>query len=248
MYNKFAEIYDKFIGVDYPKWISYIEAIWEKYELKPELVLDLACGTGNFTVPLADKGYDMIGVDMSAEMLMCAREKAAGKDILLLLQDMREFELYGTVDACICMVDSINYILCEDELSAFFSLVHNYLNPEGLFIFDINTVHKFKNVLGANTFSDIGDDDAIIWENYYDEDNKINEYLVNTFTERDDGLYERHEEIHKQRAYEVSFIKEALLGAKFVVLGVYGELGFDAPTERSEKVFFVAQKAADNIV
>jgi len=242
MYNKFSDTYDKFIGVDYPEWISYIESIWVKFELSPHLVLDLGCGTGNFTIPLADKGYDMIGVDNSAEMLSQAQSKALGKDILFLLQDMREFELYGTVDACICMVDAINYILDENELSEVFRLVYNYLNTEGLFVFDINTEFKFKHVLGENSFCDISDDDAIIWENYYDEDSQINEYQVNIFTSADGGLYERHEEVHTQRAYEVDLVSKKLREAKFELLGIYNALTFDAPTEDSEKVFFVARK------
>ena len=242
MYNKFSDIYDKFIGVDYPEWISYVESIWAKFDVSPHLVLDLGCGTGNFTVPLADMGYDMIGVDSSAEMLSQAQGKAAERGILFLLQDMREFELYGTVDACICMVDAINYILEADELSEVFRLVHNYLNPAGLFIFDINTEYKFKHVLGGNSFCDINDDDAIIWENYYDEGSQINEYMVNIFTSAEGGLYERHEEVHTQRAYDVNVISKRLVGAGFELLGVYDALTFETPKDDSEKVFFVARK------
>jgi len=242
MYNKFSDTYDKFIDVEYHEWIAYIEAIWEKFELKPHLVLDLACGTGNFTIELADKGYDMIGIDNSAEMLSRARDKACDKPILFSLQDMRGFELYGTVDACICMVDSINYLLEENELSAAFELVHNYLNPGGLFIFDINTLHKFRNVLGENSFSDVSDDDTIVWENYFDDETRINEYMVNIFVARNDGLYERHEEVHQQRAYEKDDIVQLLTQVRFEVLGVYDTLKFEPPTEESEKIFFVAQK------
>lgn len=242
MYNKFSDTYDKFIGIDYDEWIVYIESIWAKFGLAPHLVLDLACGTGNFTIALADKGYDMIGIDNSAEMLSRARDKAGERSILFLLQDMREFELYGTVDACICMVDSINYILEEDELSTVFGLVHNYLNHGGLFIFDINTLHKFRNVLGDNSFSDISDDDIIVWENCFDEETLINEYMVNIFAARDDGLYERHEEVHQQRAYESDAICQRLNGAGFEVLGTFDTHSFDAPDQESEKIFFVARK------
>lgn len=244
MYNKFSDIYDKFIGIDYPEWISYIESIWANFGTRPHLVLDLACGTGNFTIPLSAKGYDMIGLDNSPEMLSQAQAKAnaCGNDILFTLQDMTEFELYGTVDACICMVDAINYILCEDELSMTFGLVHNYLNPGGLFVFDINTVHKFMHVLGDNSFCDIDDNAAIVWENYYDEDTQINEYFVNIFTLRSDGLYERHEETHRQRAYEAETVSKKLVDAGFELLGVYDALSFNAPNELSEKIFFAARK------
>ena len=243
MYNRLSDTYDKFIGIDYDEWIAYIEEIWVKFGSRPHLVLDLACGTGNFTIGLAGKGYDMIGIDNSAEMLSRARDKAGDKPILFSLQDMRHFELYGTVDACICMVDSINYLLEEDELSAAFGLVYNYLNPGGLFVFDINTLHKFRHVLGENSFSDVSDDDTIVWENYFDEETRINEYMVNIFAARSDGLYERHEEVHQQRAYEKDDIVQRLTQAGFDVLGVYDTLRFEPPTEESEKIFFVAQKS-----
>jgi len=242
MYNKFSDIYDKFIGVDYPDWIVYIESIWDKFGLTPNLVLDLACGTGNFTVPLSDKGYDMIGIDISSDMLSQAQEKALGKNILFSLQDMRDFELYGTVDACICMVDAINYILEEDELSVVFGLVHNYLNPGGMFIFDINTAYKFEHVLADNSFCDISESDAINWENYYDDESKINEYQVNIFTSGSNDLYERHEEVHRQRAYEADTICKKLTDSGFKVLGMYDALGFEPPGEQSEKIFFVVSK------
>jgi len=242
MYNKFSDTYDKFIGIDYPKWILYIESIWAEFDVSPHLVLDLGCGTGNFTIPLSDKGYDMIGVDSSAEMLSQAQSKADGKDILFLLQDMRELELYGTVDACICMVDAINYILKEDELLSVFRLVYNYLNSAGLFVFDINTEYKFRHVLGENSFCDISDNDAIIWENYYDGNSRINEYLVNIFTSVENGLYERYEEVHTQRAYEVNEVSKKLIEAGFELLGAYGGFTFEAPKEDSEKIFFVARK------
>jgi len=244
MYNKFSDIYDNFIGIDYPEWISYIESIWAKFGAQPHLVLDLACGTGNFTIPLTAKGYDMIGIDNSAEMLSHAQDKASdtSEQPLFILQDMRSFELYGTVDACICMIDSINYILREDELLETFRLVRNYLNPGGLFVFDINTVYKFRHVLGDNSFSDISDDAAIVWENYYDEGTEINEYFVNIFTVRNDGLYERHEETHIQRAYEADFVRRSLIDSGLELLATYGALTFDVPSDESEKIFFVARK------
>ena len=240
IYGDFAQVYDRFIDAPYDEWAAYIKRIWEKFNLAPKLVCDLGCGTGSITCRLAALGYDTIGIDLSADMLAIARQK--DQKTLYLQQDMRSFELYGTVDACICMVDSINYILCEDELSEVFGLVHNYLHPGGLFIFDINTLHKFKHVLGDNSFCDIDDETAIIWENYYDEDTKINEYFVNIFMPASDGLYERYEETHRQRAYEAEFISEKLMSAGFELLGVYDALSFDAPNEKSEKIFFVAKK------
>ncbi|MCL2566187.1 MAG: methyltransferase domain-containing protein [Defluviitaleaceae bacterium] len=243
MYQKLSAIYDNFINIDYPSWIAYIESLWAKAGVSPNLVLDLGCGTGNFTIPLAKKGYDMIGVDSSVDMLTTARTKALEhKNILFLEQDMRHFELYGTVDAVISMVDSINYILDEDELLRVFRLVNNYLNPECLFIFDINTMYKYRNILADNSFCDIVDNAAVIWENYYDNDSKINEYIVNIFMQTNDNLYERHEELHTQRAYETDDIQKLLKSAGFEVLAIYDALTFHKPHEKSEKIFFVAKK------
>ena len=168
-YTDFAYIYDKLIGQDYEKWADYIEDIFAKNNLKPSLVLDLGCGTGSITNILAKRGYDMIGVDISPDMLNVAREKATeeGLDVLYLCQDIREFELYGTVDAIICTLDVLNYITDPDDLKQVFRLVRNYLNPDGIFIFDINTEHKLKNTLGNNTF--ITDEEGVFysWENEY---------------------------------------------------------------------------------
>lgn len=153
-YTDFAYIYDKLIDQDYEKWADYIEEIFKKHGVKPNLVLDLGCGTGSITNILAKRGYDMIGVDLSPDMLNVARDKALEEnlDVLYLCQDIREFELYGTVDAIICTLDVLNYITKPEDLRLVFSLVKNYLNPDGIFIFDINTEYKLKNVLGNNTF------------------------------------------------------------------------------------------------
>ena len=154
MYNAFAEVYDRLQDADYAKFADYYERIFEKYGIKPELVLDLACGTGNITVPMSQRGYDMIGVDLSVEMLNIAREKAqaAGQNILFINQDMTEFELYGTVDAILCALDGVNYLTADGETDELFRLAENYLNPGGLMIFDINTEYKLREVLGSNTF------------------------------------------------------------------------------------------------
>ena len=174
-YEGFAEVYDIFMqDTPYDEWTSYIERIWKHYGLKPKLVCDLACGTGNITTRLAAKGYDMIGIDRSDSMLTKAREKSP-ENILYLNQDMREFELYGTVDSIVCLCDSINYITDSDDLLEVFRLINNYLDPKGLFIFDINTIHKFRDILSDNCFCETTDSSAYTWENYYDEEENINE-------------------------------------------------------------------------
>lgn len=239
IYGSFAQIYDKFIDAPYEDWARYIEEIWEAQGAAPKLVLDLACGTGSLTRILAKKGYDMIGVDISAEMLSVARQKDAG--ILFLQQDMRNFELYGTVDAIICACDSINYLADPTDLEAVFRHVENYLNPGGLFIFDINTEYKYENILADNAFAHADDDAAYIWDNFYDVDERLNEYAITFFAKRDGGHYCRFEEVHFQRAYSTSEIKAALSHANLEFLAEYGELSFEAPKPDAKRIFFVAK-------
>ena len=163
-YEKFAQVYDLFMdNIDYEGWAEYVTDRLREYEITDGLVLELGCGTGTMTGLLAGKGYDMIGVDNSEEMLAEAMEKRveSGQDILYLLQDMQEFELYGTVRAVVSVCDSLNYITDRDELRHVFELVNNYLDPEGIFLFDMNTVHKYRDLLGDTTIAENRDDDLL---------------------------------------------------------------------------------------
>ncbi|MBR5517487.1 MAG: class I SAM-dependent methyltransferase [Clostridia bacterium] len=240
-YTDFAYIYDKLIDQDYEKWADYIEEIFKKHNVNPKLVLDLGCGTGSITNILAKRGYDMIGVDLSPDMLNVARDKAMeeGLDVLYLCQDIREFELYGTVDAIICTLDVLNYITEPKDLQQVFALVKNYLNPDGIFVFDINTEHKLKNVLGNNTF--INDENGIFytWENEYN--NNISNQFLTFFAETEDGLYERFDEQHIQRAYTIDEIKEKLAVNKLSFEGEYKLFSFDTPGSDCEKSVIVSK-------
>ena len=180
-YGKFAQVYDLFMdNVDYEKWADYIEKHLKDQGIEEGLVLDLGCGTGAMTGLLAQKGYDMIGVDKSEEMLAEAMKKKteSGMDILYLLQDMQEFELYGTVRAVVSVCDSLNYITEKEELLEVFRLVNNYLDPKGIFLFDMNTVHKYRDILGDTTIAENRDEGSFIWENSYDPEEKINVYMT----------------------------------------------------------------------
>ena len=171
-YTSFAEVYDMFMdNIPYEDWCGYLTSLLKEYGIDDGLVLDLGCGTGTLTELLAKEGYDMIGVDVSEDMLQEAIEKRAesGLPILYLLQDMREFELYGTVRAVVSICDSLNYILDYDDLAHVFSLVNNYLDPKGMFIFDLNTEAKFQ-AMGSETIAEVRDEGSFIWENEYDED------------------------------------------------------------------------------
>ena len=187
-YTSFAAVYDTFMdNIPYEEWKSYLEELLKEYGVQDGLVLDLGCGTGTMTELLAADGYDMIGVDNSEEMLEIAREKQikSGHEILYLLQDMREFELYGTVGAVFSICDSLNYITEPEELKQVFRWVNNYLDPGGIFIFDFNTEYKYREVLGDQTIAESREDCSFIWDNYYYEEERINEYELNLFIRED---------------------------------------------------------------
>lgn len=183
-YENFARVYDLFMdNIPYEEWCGYLTGLLQEYGVTEGLVLELGCGTGNMTRLLANRGYDMVGVDNAPDMLEIAMEKrqAEGQDILYLFQDMREFELYGTVKAVVSLCDSMNYILEEEELLQVFRLVNNYLDPGGVFIFDLNTAYKYREVLGEQTIAENREDASFIWDNYYDPDEQINEYDLALF-------------------------------------------------------------------
>ena len=220
-YTSFASVYDTFMdNIPYEEWAEYLSGLLAEYEVTDGIVLDLGCGTGTLTELMAARGFDMIGVDYSEEMLEIAMEKRAesGRDILYLLQDMREFELYGTVRAVISICDSLNYITEEEELEEVFRLVNNYLDPEGVFIFDFNTVYKYREILGDQTIAESREDCSFIWDNYYYEEEQINEYELSLFLQEEGNLYRKYVETHYQKGYELETIKSLLekSGMKFV--------------------------------
>ena len=242
MYNEFAYLYDSLINdVDYKKWADYYFGIFRRYGHKPSLGLDLGCGTGNLTLELSRRGVEMTGIDISEDMLMVAREKSEGQDILYLNQDMTEFELYGTVDFVVSSLDCVNYITDKRELLKVFKLVNNYLDPGGLFIFDINTRHKLENIIGNNTFVLENDDVFCSWQNEYDKQRKLSDFYLTFFCKDEDG-YARFDEQHTERAYEIHEIKALVEKSGMKLLKVYDSLSFENPKKNSERVFFVAQE------
>jgi len=240
-YRGFAQVYDRFMGdIPYQDWADYVEALWSKHSLSPKLVLELACGTGAMTAEMQRRGYEMIGADASADMLAMAKEK--NPEILYLWQDMRSFELYGTVDAVLCVCDGLNYLLEEEDLCQTFRLVNNYLNPGGLFIFDMNTDYKFRRILADNTFAEAGKDASYIWENFYDTDEMLNTYDLQFFIKTSGGLFERFEECHCQRAYSVETVQKNLRLAGLALEVVYDAFTQSPPAEDSERLYFVARR------
>lgn len=225
-YAEFSNVYDLFMdNVPYEKWADKIESILKSNGIDDGLVLDLGCGTGTLTEIMSGKGYDMIGIDSSEDMLAEAIEKKPENlDILYLNQDFTEFELYGTVRAVISTCDSLNYLTEPEDLLNTFKLINNYLEPDGLFIFDMNAPEKYKDVLSDNVYAENRDDASFIWENTYDEESRINEYALTLYIEDEEtGLYERCEEYHYQRAYLREEIEEILDSAGFEIVEHYEE-------------------------
>ena len=242
-YTGFAKVYDLFMDdIPYEDWCNYLAGLLRGQGLADGLVLDLGCGTGKLTRLLSEAGYDMIGVDASAEMLEVAVQENPDGKILYLQQDMRELELYGTVRAVVSICDSMNYLLEYGELVQVLRLVDNYLDPGGIFIFDMNTPYKYREILGEQTIAENREEGSFIWENYFDEGQQINEYDLTLFVREEDGRYQKHEETHFQRAYGIGTVKKAIREAGMQLLAVYDAWTESAPQKDSERVCFVVKE------
>lgn len=245
IYDLLAPFYNAInADIDYSEWADFIEKILKKEcKARPELVLDLGCGTGKMTLELARRGYDMTGIDYSFEMLDIARNEAEkeGHDVLWLCQDMREFELYGTVDAAVCCLDCINHLEETEDLEKCFSLVHNYLIPNGIFIFDINGKYKFENIYADNTFAMEEEGGLCVWENYYDSDSRLCDFYITLFKEGDDGRYDRYDETQTERMYTVAEIKSALEKCNMEFMYALGDFNFTPGSDECERIYIVAK-------
>ena len=244
-YTDFAALYDKFMeGTPYDEWCDAITDKLNSIGICDGLVCELGAGTGEMTRRLEAKGYDMIGIDSSPDMLSEAmKKKTPGSNILYLCQDMREFELYGTVRAVVSVCDSINYILEDGDLLTVFKLVNNYLDPKGVFLFDFNTLYKYEEVIGDSTIAESRDDEAFIWENSFDEDSQINEYDI-TFFVRDgeSDKFSRFTETHLQRGYELSTIKKLIEASGLEFIDAYDVDTGANPTDKSERIAVMARE------
>lgn len=246
-YSGFAEVYDLFMdNIPYEEWAAYVRSLLEEEGIREGILLDLGCGTGSVTELLAAAGYDMIGIDNSEEMLEIAMEKRekSGLDILYLLQDMREFELYGTVKGVVSICDSMNYILEDEELLTVFRLVQNYLDNEGIFIFDLNTRYKYETLLADNTFAEDREESSFIWENFYDAEEEINQYDLSLFVREEDGRYRKYEETHLQRAYDQQRVEALIRESGLELLHVYDAFTRELPAEDAERIYFVCRRPA----
>jgi SAM-dependent methyltransferase len=232
---------------DYPRITSYVEEIFKANDIRPELVLDLGCGTGSVTVELAKRGYDVIALDSSIDMLNVLSEKCerSGVKPLILNFDITDFELYGTVDAIVCLTDTLNYVTKMSDLKRVFSLVENYLNPGGIFVFDINTYYKFLNIFGDNVFYQVEDDISYIWKCDFNKRSRICEFDITFFVKEKEGereLYSRIDEIQYEKAYENDQIIKLLEEASFRDIRLYDNMKLDLPGVASERIFVSCRK------
>lgn len=241
-YTGFAAVYDELMdNIPYEEWGKYLIDLLNEYGIKDGIVLDLGCGTGNITEILANNGYDMIGVDNSQEMLNIAMEKR-GDDtsILYLLQDMRGFELYGTVAAVVSICDSLNYLTEYEDVVDTFKLVKNYLDPGGIFIFDLNTVGKFEQI-GESVIAEDREDCSFIWENTFYEEERINEYNLSIFVQGEDGRYDKFTENHYEKAYYLEEIRQALDEAGLEYITAYEAFTKNPANDNQERVYVIAR-------
>ena len=274
-YTDFAAVYDTFMDeTPYDVWGDFVAGLIEKYgvsepvrnaapvvedadgngQLDPEvalaqernLVVELGCGTGSFTQELKKKGYDIMGIDLSPEMLDLARKKSAeaGLDIMYLEQDMRELDLYCTAGTIVSVCDSVNYLLEDEDVITTFKLVNNFLFPKGLFIFDFNTLHKYRDVIGDATIAENREDCSFIWDNYYHAENCINEYDLTIFArcDEEDEIFRRSVETHFQRGYSLEEMKGFVEASGLEFITAIDADTHDAPSDDSERIYIVARE------
>lgn len=242
-YESFARVYDELMDdVPYDAWCAFIKDRLAEHGIRDGLALELGCGTGRMTEKMAEAGYDMIGVDSSPDMLQIARDRwqTPPCPILYLLQDMRAFELYGTVRAAISICDSVNYILDPEELIQVFRLVSNYLDPGGIFLFDFNTEHKYRDVIGETTIAEDREDVSFIWYNEYDPENHHNSIDLNVFVREEKDLYRKFTEQHIQRGYELEEMIRLIRKSGLVFLAAYDDYTLEPAGPDSERIVLLA--------
>lgn len=250
-YSNFAACYDQLMdNIPYDEWFSYLHGLLKEYKIEDGIVVELGCGTGNITELMAKAGYDMIGIDNSDAMLDIANEKKAenGSSSLYLLQDMREFELYGTVKAVVSLCDSLNYITESEDLLQVFKLVNNYLDPKGIFIFDFHPRYYYKKIVADATIAEDRDDISFIWDNFYDDEENINELALSLFVKEsesngdDAGIFRKYEELHLQRGYTLQEMKALIAASGMELVATYDAFTHDKASEECERIYIIARE------
>lgn len=244
-YTALAAWYDRLnADLDYGAWADFLCECFVRCGVSPKLVLDLACGTGCMTMELAERGMDMIGSDLSADMLAEAKNRAmdAGKDILFVCQDMCELNLYGTVDAVVCCLDSVNYLTSTAQLEGCFSGVARYLNDGGVFVFDVNTPHKFRDIYGDRDYILEADGVLCAWQNDFNPKTGLCHFDLSLFIEGADGRYRRCDERQTERCWSKRTLTQILDRVGMELVGIYGDYAFTPASDNDERWYFVCRK------
>ncbi len=246
-YLDFAGVYDELMdNIPYDEWFNYLHGLLQEYNITDGIIAELGCGTGSITERLSKAGYDMIGIDNSLSMLDVANSKKSCNDSssLYLCQDMREFELYGTVSAVVSICDSVNYITDADDLLQVFKLVNNYLDPKGIFIFDFHPRHYYKNIVANSTIAEDRDNISFIWDNFYDEDEDINELYLSLFVQENEKehLYKKYEELHLQKGYTLCDMIELIKKSGLEFICSYDAFTKNTATEECERIYIIARE------
>ena len=249
MYEGFANVYDHMMNhIPYEEWLEHLKKYLTRHDVTEGTICELGCGTGTMTELFAEAGYHMIGIDSSVEMLALAQHKKeeTGADILYLQQNMEELTLAEPVDAVISVCDSMNYLLQEEAVLKTFSRVKQYLKPGGCFIFDLKTAYCYQNIIGNQTWVEQDEEVSYIWENYFYEEQDINEYMLTIFKRQPDSdLYERVDEAHYQKAYSIERLQELLEKSGMEMTECFGEDMKSEPTPTSERIYIVAKVKED---
>jgi SAM-dependent methyltransferase len=243
-YNQFAYLYDQLMeDAPYSKWLSFIKSASKNHVRNAKRFLDVGCGTGSLSVLLAKEGYDVTGVDLSAEMLTVAKEKAENEKVPLPLfqQDMRELEGLGQFDCVTILCDSLNYILTEEDIKKVFHSANRHLHINGLLLFDVHSLHKIQNIFIGSTFGSNDDHLSYIWQCYEGELENSVEHDLSFFIQSGD-FYERYDELHIQRSFAVEKYKAWLEECNFEVLSITGDFEDKAPADDAERILFAAKK------
>lgn len=255
-YESFARVYDELMdNVPYDEWCNYLLEILRKNNIQQGCTIcELGCGTGSVTERLAENGYKLIGIDYSEDMLSIAMEKRAYRiiendpdedndNIHYLHQDMRELDLGIEVDAVISICDSINYITAPEDLVTTFKKVKESLSDEGIFVFDFNTRYYYSETVGETTIAEDREDVSFIWDNYYDEEENVNELALTLFIRKDDSnLYEKFEELHLQRGYTFDEMKDIIEKSGMNLVAAYKAFSYDKPDDETDRIYFIVKK------